>query len=104
MKITICDGKYTVTDENGKLEALRHGTPWRDLVGDNLIYGLASEIERLREENSRLSDAVRGSIDAYKVAHKQWRGFNMLDAGEKAAYEILRDSVIECEKSLKPEP
>lgn len=46
---TIGYGKYTVTDEPGHgsngLHALRYGEQWRDLVGDGLIYSLASELE-----------------------------------------------------------
>lgn len=49
--VVIEDGKYAVTGiETGHLEALRHGGPWRDLVGDKLVLGLAQEIQRLRAE------------------------------------------------------
>lgn len=49
MYVELADGKYTViqTDE-GRLIAFRHGEPWRDCVGDNLIFQLAVEVERLR--------------------------------------------------------
>lgn len=56
MKVTVADGRYTVVmDDSGGLSALRYGEPWRDCVGDNLIYSLAMEVERLREENERLA-------------------------------------------------
>ena len=48
--ITVADGKYTVQHENGaNLRALRYGEPWRDLVGDNLVYWMACRIEQLEE-------------------------------------------------------
>jgi hypothetical protein len=50
MKIELAGGKYTYIFENGKHCALRYGEEWRDLTGDNLIYAMACEIERLQEE------------------------------------------------------
>lgn len=44
---TFDGGKYTVIQEPGKMTALRHGEPWRDLTGDNLIYWMMVEIEVL---------------------------------------------------------
>lgn len=42
---------YTVVQwENGKLEVHRHGQPWRDETGDNMILSLAQEIDHLRHE------------------------------------------------------
>ncbi len=32
-RVTVADGKYTVVIDGGKLTALRHGEPWRDLWG-----------------------------------------------------------------------
>lgn len=50
--ITVADGKYTVQHENGaNLRALRYGEPWRDLVGDNLVYWMACRIEELEKES-----------------------------------------------------
>lgn len=48
-RISVADGKYTVVIDGGKLSALRHGEPWRDLSGDNLIYWLAVELKAARE-------------------------------------------------------
>ena len=66
MKIDLDGGKYTVVQkDNGSLDALRYGEPWRDLTGDNLVYWMAVEIERLRdkieEANNCLVCAVIGS-------------------------------------------
>ena len=48
MNITLDNGKYTVVcKDNGSLEALRYGEPWRDLTGDNLILALCQRIEKL---------------------------------------------------------
>lgn len=49
-KLDLEDGKYTVVlHENGRLEALRHGEPWRELSGDNLVYWLAVELLSARK-------------------------------------------------------
>lgn len=51
MRHDFADGKYTVTNDNGILTALRHGEPWgRDLVGDNLVYWMLIEVDRLKAE------------------------------------------------------
>ena len=51
-QIDVGFGKYTVVfdDATGKLSALRYGEPWRDLVGDNLIYWLSIELKKAREK------------------------------------------------------
>lgn len=50
-KIEVNGGKYTVViHDNGGLEAFRYDQPWRDLVGDNLIYWLAIELQDARRE------------------------------------------------------
>lgn len=49
-QITVADGKYTVTNDQGTLTALRNGEPWgRDLVGDNLVYSMFVRIRELEE-------------------------------------------------------
>lgn len=49
MKVSVSEGKYTVVQDDEGLRALRYGEPWRDCVGDNLIYSLAAELEATRE-------------------------------------------------------
>lgn len=44
--------------------------------------------------------ALKGLIDAYKIARKQWIGRNMNNAGEKRAYEIEQAANIIAEKAL----
>ena len=58
-RIDVCEGKYTVINDNGKLSALRYGEPWRDLTGDNLIYWMMVEITSLREKNGVLVEALQ---------------------------------------------
>jgi len=52
--ISVADGKYTVVIDGGKLAALRHGEPWKDLCGDNLVYWLAVELKAARERVAEL--------------------------------------------------
>ena len=55
MQHDFADGKYTVINHNGKLTALRYGEPWaRDLTGDNLIYSMLVEVNRLKQEKKQL--------------------------------------------------
>lgn len=34
------EGKYTVLYDNGKIEILRHGEPWRNETGDGFLNAL----------------------------------------------------------------
>lgn len=57
IELEICDGKYTVLlpqEPHEKLSALRYGEPWRDLVGDNLVHGLAVELYDAKREIEKL--------------------------------------------------
>lgn len=49
MNLILEKGKYTVTDRSGHLETLRYGEPWRDHLGDNLIFAMATRIEHLQK-------------------------------------------------------
>ncbi len=40
MEVTLDNGKYCITMKDNKITATRHGEPWRDLTGDNLMYYL----------------------------------------------------------------
>ena len=55
MKVDVDGGKYTVVIPNtGSVTALRHGEPWRDCCGDNLIFHLAWELHEARERIKEL--------------------------------------------------
>lgn len=50
LNVSVDNGKYTVIMEaDGRLHALRHGEPWQDLTGNNLVYFLAAELEAARK-------------------------------------------------------
>lgn len=49
MQQSFADGKYTVIYEGGKVTALRYGEPWQDLTGNNLVYWMLVEVDKLRE-------------------------------------------------------
>lgn len=46
-KIELEDGKYTVTYNQGELKALRYGEPWREMIGDKLMYAMFCRIHEL---------------------------------------------------------
>lgn len=48
MQQSFADGKYTVIYEGGKVTALRYGEPWQDLTGNNLVYWMLVEVDKLR--------------------------------------------------------
>ena len=66
VNISICDGKYTVIQEpTGGTRVLRYGEEWRDVTGDNVICGLAWELQESRERIKRLeeeNDAMRADL------------------------------------------
>lgn len=52
--ISLDNGKYTIVyDKTNSFpeKVLRYGEEWCNVVGDNLIFWLCAEIERLRETN-----------------------------------------------------
>lgn len=49
MNISLENEKYTINITNdGKIEVLRYGEPWRDCTGDKLILALIHEVEYWR--------------------------------------------------------
>jgi len=66
MQHELLDGKYTVVfdEKTGRLEALRYGEPWRDLVGDGLVMAMLQEIDRLKAgQSQRAPSPGDNSID-----------------------------------------
>jgi hypothetical protein len=59
MQHSFDNGKYTVVNNNGILTALRYGEPWQDLSGNNLVYWMLIEVDRLKTENKELKDALQ---------------------------------------------
>lgn len=57
VNISICDGKYTVIQApTGTTRVLRYGEEWRDVTGDNVIGGLAWELQEARDRIKRLEE------------------------------------------------
>ena len=77
LNVSICDGKYTVIQEPaGGTRVLRYGEDWRDVTGDNVIGGLAWELQESRERIKRLEDALNGTINwIVKMANSGDAGF-----------------------------
>lgn len=57
-KIDIAEGKYTLLFDKGEMQALRYGAPWRDVTGDNLIYWMWAEIEKLKAKIEKMEGEV----------------------------------------------
>lgn len=54
----------------------------------------------LFEAHEAVAEALKGLMDAQAKADKQWVGLNMLNAGQKRAYDILLEGKIVAEKAL----
>ena len=70
MKIELFGGKYTycIDEDGANQRALRHGEPWRDLVGDNFVLAMAQEIEELQQSQSewfKVEDKVPDTYGMY---------------------------------------
>ena len=66
LNVSICDGKYTVIQEpTGETRVLRYGEEWRDVTGDNVIVGLAWELQESRERIKRLEDRIHRAAMAF---------------------------------------
>ena len=63
VNISICDGKYTVIQApTGTTRVLRYGEEWRDVTGDNVIGGLAWELQEARDRIKRLEEVLEGTV------------------------------------------
>ena len=59
LNVSVEDGKYTVIMEaDCRMHALRYGEPWQDLTGNNLVYGLAAEVEALRARLAEINSWI----------------------------------------------
>lgn len=68
LRLELGQGKYTyILHDDGRQEALRYGEPWRDLVGDNLVFHLGSTIETLQARVKELEAKPAGNILDWNV-------------------------------------
>ena len=76
MRVDIESGKYTYIFEDGRARLLRYGDPTsRDIVGDKLIYCMASEIESLRQQLAEREAEIKRLQEAlcdYKWNKNEW--------------------------------
>lgn len=60
------NGKYAVEQTpDYRLRAFRHGEPWQDLTGNNLVYWMLCEVEALKQQREELKQALAGLDEAY---------------------------------------
>ena len=73
VNISICDGKYTVIQApTGTTRVLRYGEEWRDVTGDNVIGGLAWELQEARDRIKRLEEAGDAMASILNNTRKDW--------------------------------
>ena len=78
VNISICDGKYTVIQApTGTTRVLRYGEEWRDVTGDNVIGGLAWELQEARDRINRLEELAEELAYEDSAATRKdiWQGF-----------------------------
>ena len=77
MKHDIANGKYTIINDNGRLSALRHGEYWnRDLCGDNLIYWMLVDFDKMKEQRDELLDTLQRVLkDIPTVVRNEGMGY-----------------------------
>lgn len=105
-RIELDGGKYTVVHTNGtELRALRHGEPWRDMVGDGLVLAMAQEIEQLRLvqvdrgiKAANLQLLVEKVLDYKEARDSAVGGPDHIDAYEA---ERLFDEIVSLARGLK---
>ena len=89
--INLCDGKYTIIYDfaTGQSECLRHGQPWRQLVGDKMVLACFDEIVRLSAELAKEREKVKELEDAYDQAGRtiQVQGRELI-AAESRLHEV----------------
>ena len=84
VNISICDGKYTVIPApTGTTRVLRYGEEWRDVTGDNVIGGLAWELQEANERIKRLEEALS------RIANQDYRGNRSTES--QIAEEALKE-------------
>ena len=74
MRIDLGEGKYTVINElnnGGSFRALRYGSDWRNLAGDNLILAMFHEIERLQGKVSEY-ESLAEEFDYYAILQAKY--------------------------------
>lgn len=63
MRVDIEGGKYTYVFEDGRARLLRYGEPSRrDVVGDKVIYCMAAEIAKLRQQLSAAQSEIESAF------------------------------------------
>ena len=73
VNISICDGKNTVIQApTGTTRVLRYGEEWRDVTGDNVIGGLAWELQEARDRIKRLEEAGDAMASILNNTRKDW--------------------------------
>lgn len=96
IEVKVNNGKYTVLlpagpQEHGRFRALRYGEEWRDLIGDNLVYGLAYELDKARRENARLREALEQIDQPIACGCSACRSDCQSDAAKAIYFEKARE-------------
>jgi hypothetical protein len=95
-RVDVAEGKYSVLhDGKGKMTALRYGEPWgRSLVGDNLVFSLASELHEARQAIA----AIRAKLEKIVVTEGEDAGVVLLSQDAPKQWDVeLHASVYDLE-------
>lgn len=67
MALSLDNGKYVITAKENQIKATRHGEPWRDLTGDNLIFFLLTHIAELQAPKAKTKTYLIGELDSMEL-------------------------------------
>lgn len=84
-KIELEDGKYTVTYNKGELKALRYGEPWREMIGDKLMYAMFCRIQELESD----IDQLCSSLERIEAWNSHTSAFS-IDYGSNGVRDLYR--------------
>ena len=73
MKFDLYGGKYTylINEDGSNQRALRHGEPWRDLVGDGFVLAMAHEINEKDKRIAELEQENKDLDESLTIAYMQ---------------------------------
>ena len=123
LNVSICDGKYTVIQEpTGETRVLRYGEEWRDVTGDNVIGGLAWELQEsrkriklMKESLSRVARIAHNGglvslshLDAWTIVRRitvpYWSPSEKNERHCILLTEEISNHIKECKKAIKAKP
>lgn len=96
LRVEVDGGKYTVVqDHNGNLNALRHGQPWRSLVGDKLVLCLAYELDEARAALDKAKALLNEALAEIEPHYVDWALLNSASPDHDPNYKPKYPEIVQ---------